>query len=174
MDGILITAAFWLMAIVTLCSALLVITCKNLVHSVLWLIVTFLGVAGIFISLDAPFLAAIQVLVYAGAVCIMVIFGVMLTKRDDINKTNLFNNRLLIGAPVAGLLLMVAGLVVNRSKGVIPVVDGTVPRDTLGNIAELMLTRYVVPFETAAILLLVALIGAVFLSMEVKNRAGND
>lgn len=174
MEGIFITAAFWLMAVVTLCSALLVITCKNLVHSVLWLIVTFLGVAGLFFSLDAPFLAAIQVLVYAGAVCIMVIFGVMLTKRDDINRTNLFNNRLLLGAPAAGLLLVVIGLLVNKSKVVIPVVDGTVPQDTVGNIAELMLTKYVVPFEAAAVLLLAALIGAVFLSMEVKNRAGND
>ncbi|MEG6616791.1 NADH-quinone oxidoreductase subunit J [Peptococcaceae bacterium 1198_IL3148] len=166
--------AFWLLALVVLGTAVMVVMSKNMVHSVLWLTVVFIGQAGIFILLDAMFLAAIQILVYAGAVCIMVVFGVMFTQRDDIKKSNLFNKRLLAGGSVVGLLLVTASTLALKSNGVVPLAKGSVPEDTVAKIGELMLSKYVVPFEAVAILLLVALIGAVFLSMEVKTDANND
>jgi NADH-quinone oxidoreductase subunit J len=166
--------AFWLLALTILGTATMVVMSKNMVHSVLWLIVVFLGQAGIFILLNATFIAAVQILVYAGAVCIMVVFGVMFTMQDDIKKSNLFNKRLLIGAPVVGLLLVVSSFLAIKSGGSAPIAAGSVPEDTVGKIGELLLTNYVVPFEAAAILLLVALIGAVFLSLEVKTDANNN
>ncbi|MTI79880.1 MAG: NADH-quinone oxidoreductase subunit J [Firmicutes bacterium] len=167
-------AAFWLLALTILGAALLVVMSKNIVHSVLWLIVVFLGIAGVFLMLGAKFLAAIQILVYAGAVCIMVVFGVMLTQREDMSKSNIFNKRMLTAAPVVGLLLVVSGTLAFKSVDKAPVNGGSVPTNTVEAIGELLLSKYVVPFEVAAILLLVALIGAVFLSMEVKPDADND
>lgn len=166
--------AFWLLAFTILGTAAMVVMSKNMVHSVMWLIVVFLGQAGIFILLNATFLAAIQILVYGGAVCIMVVFGVMLTQRDDIKNSNLFNKRLLTGAPVVGLLLVVSSALAFKSAGNTPIATGSVPENAVAKIGELMLSKYVVPFEAAAILLLVALIGAVFLSLEVKTDANND
>ncbi|MBM7854360.1 NADH-quinone oxidoreductase subunit J [Desulfohalotomaculum tongense] len=171
MELTLEAAAFWTLAAVIIVSALLVVTGKNIVHSILWLVVTFLGIAGVFIMLDAMFLAAVQVLVYAGAVCIMVVFGVMLTQRGSMEKSSLFNKRVIIAAPLAGLILAVAGFLAAVSKESVPLSGGTVPADTVSSIGEWMLTRYVVPFEAAAILLLVALIGAVFLAGEVNTDA---
>ncbi len=73
---------------------------RNIVHSVLWLAVCFVAMAGLFLTLDADFLAAVQVMVYAGAVCIMVVFGIMLIRRADMGHTNLFNGQTKIAGGV--------------------------------------------------------------------------
>ncbi len=162
------TIAFWALAAVIVVSAMLVVVSRNIVHSILWLVLVFLGIAGVFLMLNAPFLAAIQVLVYAGAVSIMIVFGVMLTQRGDMKKTNPFNARVIISALIAGLTVIAAAVLTYLSESGMQMSNTGVPTDTVGNIGELMLTKYVVPFEAAAILLLVALIGAVFLAKEVK------
>lgn len=169
MAGALGTVSFWILSAVIIFSALMVVISRNIVHSILWLVVTFLGTAGIYLMLDALFLAAVQVLVYAGAVCIMVVFGVMLTRRGNIRHSNLFNSRLIIAAPLVGLILSAAAYLTAASTDNVPLSDGKVPADTVGSIGQWLLSSYVIPFETAAILLLVALIGAVFLAREVKT-----
>lgn len=103
MDNIYSLIAFVLLSGLVLGSALLVVTLKNLVHSVLWLIVTFIGVAGIFLLLNADFVAMVQVLVYAGAVCIMIAFGVMLVQRQDMENSNPINYRYKIAATSKGI-----------------------------------------------------------------------
>lgn len=173
MDSIYAVIAFWLLSLVTIVSALLVVLRRNLVHSVLWLIVTFIGVAGIFLLLNADYLAVVQILVYAGAVCIMVVFGVMLTHRGDIKKSNPVNGLFKIAAPVAALLLIVIGALAAKAGNAWSVSNSQVPADTVQNIATLLFSKYMVPFEVAALLLLVALIGAVVLAKEVKASA-ND
>lgn len=164
MDNILSIVAFYTLAAVILGSAILVVTMKNLVHCVLWLAVCFIGIAGIFLMLNADFLAMVQVLVYAGAVCIMVVFAVMLTQRKDMASSNLFNAQFRVAGLVAFLTALLCGFLGARTAYTVSATPA--PPDTIGNIAELMLTKYVIPFEVAAILLLVALIGSILLAKE--------
>ncbi|WP_031515374.1 NADH-quinone oxidoreductase subunit J [Desulfofalx alkaliphila] len=174
MEGITTAIAFWMLAAVILGSALMVVVGKHIVHSVLCLVVTFLGTAGVFLILDAKFLAAIQVLVYAGSVSIMIVFGVMLTQRGDMKASNLFNKRTLITVPIALLTLVVAGLLAFKSSSKVAVAGGAVPADTVGGIGALLFSNYLIPFELAGVLVLVVMIGAVFLTKEVKANADND
>ena len=169
MDGIVSIAAFYILAAVTVGSAVLVVAFKNLVHSVLVLTISFLGVAGFYLLLNASFIAMVQILVYAGAVCIMVVFGIMLTQQGGMRGSNEFNKQIFAsGGVVALLIAVIAYLGVSTGKWQISAVS--VPEDTVGNIAVLMLSKYMIPFEVAALLLLVALVGAVLLAKEVKVK----
>ncbi len=172
MEGIWMTVAFYLLAATILGSALLVVMLRNIVHSVLWLAVCFVAMAGLFLTLDADFLAAVQVLVYAGAVCIMVVFGIMLIQRGDMGSTNLFNSQTKAAAGVVALVLVVCGYLSATTQWVGTAV--AVPEQTVENIADILLSKYVIPFEVAALLLLVALVGAIFLAKEVKADGHND
>ncbi|ACV62095.1 NADH-ubiquinone/plastoquinone oxidoreductase chain 6 [Desulfofarcimen acetoxidans DSM 771] len=169
MDSIVSIAAFYILAAVTVGSAVLVVAFKNLVHSVLVLAISFLGVAGFYLMLNASFIAMVQILVYAGAVCIMVVFGIMLTQQGGMSGSNGFNKQIFAsGGVVALLIAVIAYLGVNAGEWQISAKQ--VPHDTVGNIAVLMLSKYMIPFEVAALLLLVALIGAVVLAKEVKAK----
>lgn len=160
--------AFWGLAAVTLLGALLVVYLRNLVYSVLWLAVTFLGIAGLYLLLQADFLAFVQVLIYAGAVCIMVIFAVMLTQQGGMGRTSLFNYRNVqaAGPVVLAVFAVMAGLAGVLDRYAVSTVP--VPPDTVGGVAVMLLSKYVVAFEVAAVLLLVALVGAIVLAREVK------
>jgi len=149
--------AFYFLAGVTLASAVGVVTRRNLVHSAFLLALTFLGVAGLYMMLEAEFLAAVQALVYSGAVAVLMVIGVMLTHRDNMDQTNPSNAMVVTGAVAA---LSVTGAIVwavlstpwKAGKGaVVPVAD----------IGRRFLTDFSVPFEAVALLLLAAVIGAV-------------
>ncbi len=157
---------FYLLAAIVIGAALLVVFSKNIVHSVLWLVVCFIAVAGVFLTLNAGFLALIQVMVYAGAVCIMMVLGIMLIRREDMGQTNLFNNQLYAGAGVAILVTVLTGFASYkvRYSGYAPMV----PENTVEHIADLLLSKYVIPFEVVALLLTVTLVGAIFIAKEVK------
>ncbi|RYD02734.1 hypothetical protein N752_23425 [Desulforamulus aquiferis] len=116
MENLYSLMAFILLSAIVLGSALLVVTLNNLVHSVLWLIVTFIGIAGVFLLLNADFVAAVQVLVYAGAVCIMVAFGVMLIQRTNMEESNPVNGRFKIAAPIVGALFILIGVFAAKAK----------------------------------------------------------
>lgn len=157
------TALFYLLAAVTLVAALGVALGRNLVHSALSLTVSFLGVAGIYLLLYADFLAAVQILVYAGTVAILIALGIMLTRRasmDHSNPDRSGRSRIL----AALLALGFAGLVGCAASSVAwP--EATAPTwDTVSALAELMLGKYVLAFETAAVLLLAAMLGAIVLA----------
>jgi len=160
---------FWVIAIITLGSALAMVMNKNIFHSALFMLVTFLGVAGIYVMLYADFMAAVQVLVYGGAIAIFIVFGIMLTVRGNMKQTNLFSKNAALAAIVALALIVINAIMVVTAKW--PVSTALPPEETVGTVAELMLTKYVVPFEVAAILLLVALIGAVIIAKEVKKTS---
>ncbi|MFZ5590887.1 MAG: NADH-quinone oxidoreductase subunit J [Bacillota bacterium] len=159
--------AFYILAATIVGSALLVVCLRNIVHSVLWLAVCFIAMAGLFLTLDADFLAAVQVMVYAGAVCIMVVFGIMLIQRGNMGQTNLFNSQTKVSAAVVALVITLCGALSARTQWA--TAGAPVPEKTVENIAQLLLSKYVIPFEVAALLLLVALVGAIFLAREVKE-----
>ncbi|MDO7787208.1 NADH-quinone oxidoreductase subunit J family protein [Desulforamulus aquiferis] len=170
MENLYSLMAFILLSAIVLGSALLVVTLNNLVHSVLWLIVTFIGIAGVFLLLNADFVAAVQVLVYAGAVCIMVAFGVMLIQRTNMEESNPVNGRFKIAAPIVGALFILIGVFAAKAKWLMAGTE--VPSNTVQALAPILLTDFVIPFEVAAVLLTVALTGALVLVKEV--RANGD
>jgi len=167
-----VAVAFHTLAAVVCISALLVVFVRNIVHAVLWLAVCFISLAGVFMTLDAPFIAAVQLLVYAGAVCIMAVFGIMLIRRGHMGETNLFNSQVWAGGGMAVLVTVLSGVLSFRIRYVGS--PPAVPENTVDNIATLLLSKYVIPFEVAALLLLVALVGAIFLAKEVKAGADSD
>lgn len=162
---------FILSAALIIASAVMVVTTRNLVQAALWLISTLFGVAVLYALLEAGFLAVVQVVIYIGAIAIMFIFAVMLTRREMRDKGPQLNGTWPM-ALVLGLLVF-GGLFVIFSKwdglGKLPVAipAGT---DTL-SLLGLALTSpqaYVLPFEVASVLLLAALIGSVYVAINKK------
>ena len=151
--------AFWLLAALTLGSALAVVAVRDLIRAVVLLITSFLGVAGLYITLSADFVAVVQVLIYVGAVSVLMLFAIMLTPRASrINAETFFR--------IPGILL--AGLVAFTISLVSLDTDWTVVErggfeETASAIGEALLDKYVLPFEMAAVLLLVAMLGAILL-----------
>ena len=161
---------FLIAAAVILASAVMVTVTRNLVHAALWLIAALFGVAVVFAVLEAGFLAVVQVVVYIGAIAIMFIFAVMLTRREMLDKGPQMNKR----AWLAGLLgvLLFASMVYMLSTWVgfnqLPsLVGDTDTLALLGN-ALLLPSAYLLPFEVASVLLLAALVGAVYVASNRK------
>ena len=157
--GMVQTVAFYFLAGVTLASAVGVVTRKNLVHSAFLLALTFLGVAGLYMLLEAEFLAAVQALVYSGAVAVLMVIGVMLTHRDRMEDTNPSNSMIMTGAAaVVALLGVIVWAVLATSWK-----TGHGAAVSAADLGRRFLTDFAVPFEAVALLLLAALIGAVVL-----------
>ncbi|PKM75939.1 MAG: hypothetical protein CVU90_15080 [Firmicutes bacterium HGW-Firmicutes-15] len=156
----------------TIVSALGVVFSRNIIHSALFLVLAFLGVAGIFFELGAGFLGLVQILVYAGAISVLIIFAIMLVMNVEAEKTNLPNPSLkthLWGACLALLLIITLGTSIWRSE-LFQVLGPPAVSDAVGLLAELMLGNYVVAFEVAAVLLLLAVVGAIILARGVEEE----
>ena len=163
------TIVFFIFAILTIAAAWGVVTSKNIVHSALYLALSFSGVAVLYVLMNADFLAAVQLLVYTGAVAIMVVFAVMLTLRGEVQESSLETRNWGWGALVASFMFIVIALVIlgNADWRILPTpwTGGGSTED----LSLLLLTQFMVPFEAAAVLLTVALVGAVILAKGVKK-----
>jgi NADH-quinone oxidoreductase subunit J len=158
------TVVFIILSLVTLGAALAVVTSKNLFHSALFLILSFVGVASLYVLLEAPFLAAVQVLVYVGAIAILVVFAIMLTRRlmaEDLVQRNAQWGWSALGAV---LLFVALGVILFQVNW--PVVEAAVPKETISALGQDLMGRYLVPFEVASVLLLVALVGSIIIARE--------
>lgn len=153
---------FWFLSVVALFSALMVITSKNPVYSVLWLIATFFAISGHYILLNAQFLAIVNVIIYAGAIMVLFLFVIMLM---NLNKeTEPQKNRWLkmAGAVAGGCLLLV--LVAALKDTDVKQQQALVNEGSIGlikNLGKELFTTYVVPFEISSVLFLSAMVGAV-------------
>ena len=162
---------FLIVAGATLGAALMVVTTRNLIHAALFLVATLFGVAIMYTLLNAGFLAVIQVVVYIGAIAILFIFAVMLTRREMRDKGTQTNSNWLAGAIAAlGTLAFIA--VMLRAWSGLSKTAQPLPADydavkILGE-ALVSPTGYVLPFEVASVLLLAALVGAVYLAFNKK------
>jgi NADH-quinone oxidoreductase subunit J len=158
----IIQILFWFLSVVAIFSALMVITSKNPVYSVLWLIGTFFAISGHYILLNAQFLAIVNIIVYAGAIMVLFLFVIMLM---NLNKeTEPKKNRWLkLAGAVSGgclLLILVAALKDTDLKHQQAMVnEGTI--GLIKNLGKELFTTYVVPFEISSVLFLSAMIGAV-------------
>jgi len=152
---------------ITLVAALLVVTQRNMFHAALSLIVSFFGVAGLYVLLEAPFLAVAQLLVYIGGIAILIIFAIMVT-RDMTNPGLPGANRQWWAAALVSLALcgVLGWAVLNHNWG--GGTPGPVPEDSIAILGTMLVDPegMVLPFEVASLLLLVALIGAVTIARE--------
>jgi len=158
--------AFYTLSTLILVFAVLVISVRNTVHSVLFLVLDFLLVAALYVLLHAEFLAVIQILVYAGGIVVLYLFVVMLVNLKRPPEQHQDTRRLgRLGLVLAGLVLVqfVAISTYNASgTSSVPVDDGVV--GNVERVGMLLYTNYLIPFEVASILLLVAMVGAIVLA----------
>jgi NADH-quinone oxidoreductase subunit J len=141
-------------------SALAVVLSKNLFHSVLWLALALTGTAGVFLLLEAEFLAAVQLLLYAGGIVTIVVFAIVVTERLVGERITQTNRRITAGA-VTSLALI--ALVVNAIlRQPLPATREPLTTDLTRTIGESVLTRFVLPFELLGVLMLAAMLGAVY------------
>lgn len=154
--------AFMALALVAIIGGVLLINLTKVIHMVVALVFTFVSIAGIFVILSAEFIAAVQILIYSGAITIIMLFGIMLTRHDDTSE------------PITGkwrklfLLLGVLGFGVAVYIGIfnldIPQAANTLHVDNTEQIGISLYSHFIIPFELTSVLLLVALIGAIVLA----------
>jgi NAD(P)H-quinone oxidoreductase subunit 6 len=164
---------FYVVAAVTVGSAILVATRPNIIHSAVALLFTLAGVAGLYVLASADFLAATQLLVYVGGILVLFLFAVFLSNRiSDVRISNPARFRL----PAALVCLTLFGILSYTAVST-PYATKSDPvyAPTTAEIGELLLTRYLLPFEVASVLLLAALIGAALMSRpEARGEAPAD
>ena len=152
---------------VTIITSLLVITRKNPIHSALFLVMTFLGVAVLYLLLQSPFIAIVQVIVYAGAIVMLIVFVLMLLDLEEELRSGL---KLLYSKVIGGVLavfFLLAIVYAVSATGPTGKMGSATPAQMSANVksvGEMLLTRYLLPFEITTILLVAAIIGAVVLS----------
>jgi NADH-quinone oxidoreductase subunit J len=164
-------AAFFILSLLTIGGAVFMISFTRVVHMVISLGITFLSIAGLFVLLEAEFVAVSQVLVYSGAISILMLFGIMLTRHDasDEGESGNWKNRLSLIFVAAIFLVMFWGL----QNTAWPDAQETANAG-ISNVKQIGLevfTRYVIPFELVSVLLLVALIGAIIMA---KKEGDNE
>jgi NADH-quinone oxidoreductase subunit J len=164
---------FWALTVLALFSALMVITSKNPVYSVLWLIVTFFTISGHYLLLNAQFLAIVNIIVYAGAIMVLFLFVIMLmnlSKETEPQK----NKWLKLAGAVAGGCLLLVLIAALRNTETRMTELGTGNIGLIQNLGNVLFKEYVVPFEIASILFLSAMIGAVVIGKREKKRVEDE
>lgn len=158
---------FYLFAIITIASAFVVVTTRNIIYSGFSLLFTFFGVAGIYVLLGADFLAIVQIMVYVGGILILLLFGVMLTNKITDVDIRTGTVHLLPAAIGVGILFgaLTSVMVYTEWKSE----PGEIPITTTFEIGKELLTNYVLIFELLGILLLIALIGAASIARREKE-----
>tara|TARA_Y100001980_G_C14190402_1_gene57935 strand:- start:12 stop:506 length:495 start_codon:yes stop_codon:yes gene_type:complete len=161
-----INLIFWFIALLTIVSGSIVVLSNNLIYSAVSLLFTLLGIAGLYVFLWADFIAITQILIYVGGILVLIIFGIMLTHRiTDVTLSQSSNQQLLGGGIILLIFLGLSYMILNT-----PWLQNTAvePEQTINQIGNLLMIDYLLPFEVASILLLVALIGAALLSRSSK------
>ena len=158
------TLAFWIFSITAVVGALGVVLARRVFHSAMFLVAALGSTAAIYVLLSADFLAAVQILVYSGAIVILVLFAIMLTPQSVELPTFAPGGQQLGGAVVA--LALLALMIVAIRTGPWPLAAQPLDQPTSAALGQGLLTTYVFPFELASLVLLVAMIGAILLARE--------
>ncbi|MDZ4690497.1 NADH-quinone oxidoreductase subunit J [Terricaulis sp.] len=171
----LATIAFYVLAVIAVISAFAVISARNPVHSVLFLILTFFTAAGLFVLLGAEFLAMLLVIVYVGAVAVLFLFVVMMLDVDFVELKQGFLSYMPIGALIAAALLAELGLVASAAVSANGAPIAIAPAENTGitnaeAIGQVLYTDYLLVFQMAGLVLFVAMIGAIVLTL--RHRPG--
>jgi NADH-quinone oxidoreductase subunit J len=155
---------FYVLTVLTVAGALAAMLLKNTVHCALALTVAFAGLALLFLNLDAQFAGFAQILIYIGAVAILVVFAILLTKGSETPKDGVFSRSWLAGLAIAAAVFAVLGWAILQTA---PMLPGATPAPsvTVQQIGVALMGRYVLPLEIVAVLLTTVLIGAVIVAM---------
>ena len=162
------TIAFTIVALLTIASAIAAMSLRNLVHCALALTVTFAGLAAFYLQLDAQFVGFAQILVYIGAVAILIVFAILLTRGSEHPQQQAFSGAWISGTAVA---LVVFGILA-RAIIVSPATEPILPSSQefkVHQIGDLLMTKYILPLEVVGLLLTAALIGAVIIALQEKE-----
>jgi NADH-quinone oxidoreductase subunit J len=162
---------FLFVALFTLGSGFMVVTTRNLVHAALWLVATLFGVVVTYALLNAAFLAVVQVVVYIGAIAILFIFAVMLTRKDMRDQGPQMNRNWWVGALIAVLVFVGLFFLLQGWSG-LSTTAAEIPSgfDSISELGNALVSpdAYVLPFEVASVLLVAALVGAVYVAFNRK------
>lgn len=153
--------AFIGLALAAIAGGVLMLNLTKVVHMVVALVFTFISIAGIYVMLSAEFVAFVQILIYSGAITIIMLFGIMLTRHNDETETAGLTRKILVGLGVLGFAGLMYFGVYNLDLG------NTAPDlhvDNTEKIGLAIYAKYVIPFELTSVLLLVALVGAIILA----------
>ncbi|HEU4322436.1 MAG TPA: NADH-quinone oxidoreductase subunit J [Roseiflexaceae bacterium] len=164
----LIQVLFVVIAGLILTAAVLVVTVRNIIHAALWLIAAFFGVGALYLLMEAEFVAVVQVLIYVGAVSILILFAIMLTRQTDEGVRQLYKRwwaALLVAALLFGALI-VPTLVTYPWRSAPAEAPGLAPIASAQQIGVAFMQRYLLPFEVASVVLLTALVGAIVIAFE--------
>ena len=161
------TAFFYVFALLALGGGVLTITSRSAVHSALWLIVSLLGAAGLFLLQKAEFLFAVQIVLYIGGIMVLFLFVIMLVNLDQATRQRQFNKQAWLAL---ACVLIVSGQIIYVLRAgadalrLPPPIPADVPTGNTERIAEVLFSQYLVPFEAASVLLLVAVVGSVIMA----------
>jgi NADH-quinone oxidoreductase subunit J len=166
--------AFYLISGLAVAGALAAVLLKNTVHCALAVTLAFAGIAMLFLKLGAQFAGFAQILVYIGAVAILVVFAILLTRGSETPRDGVYSKFPLTGLAIAAAVFAVLGWAVLHSGSVLSGaenVSAAAPTVTVMEIGNALMSRYVLPLEIVALLLTAALIGAVIVAMHEKEEA---
>jgi NADH-quinone oxidoreductase subunit J len=162
------TLSFAIIALVIIASAVAAMSLRNLIHCALALTLTFAGLAAAYLQLDAQFVGLTQVLVYIGAVAILVVFAILLTRGGEPAQGSVFSVSWVWGMGVAIAVLSLLVWAINHSRVLRPEIPPA-PPVTVRQIGDALMNRYVLPLEVIGLLLTAALIGAVIIALKDKE-----
>lgn len=165
------TLSFAILGLLTLAGAVAAMTLRNLVHCALALTVTFAGLAMLYLQLNAQFIGFAQILIYIGAVAILIVFAILLTRGSEPSRESVFSSGWAAGAGVAVAVFGVLTGVILSSHALPPQAP-PIPQATVGQLGEQLMTKYILPLEVLGLLLTAALIGAVIIAMREKENDG--
>jgi NADH-quinone oxidoreductase subunit J len=159
-----VSPVFIILALVTFMAATAAMTLRHLVHCALAMAVSFVGLAAIYLQLHAQFVGFAQILVYVGAVAILIVFAILLTRSGEVSNDSIVAPGWISGVGIAvGIFAVLAWAVLKSSA--LPVETSAASEVTVRQIGDALMTRYVVPLEVIGLLLTAALIGAVVIAM---------
>ena len=156
-------AVLWILGALVVVAAVRVVTSQNVVHAALYLVGTLMGAAALYVMLFAEFVAWVQVLVYVGAIVVLMLFGLMLT-RAPIGKANFDNNQRFLAACCAGAVFIVTSWILWDAFSGREIDFAREAGTKTASIGEVIFSAYVLPFEVVSVLLLAALVGAVVIA----------
>jgi len=155
---------FVIIALLTLASAVAAMSLRNLVHCALMLMVTFAGLAAVYLQLGAQFVGFAQILVYIGAVAILIVFAILLTRGSEPHRHSSFSATWVVGVGIAATVFGLLSAMILSSRALTSEIRPT-PEVTVRQIGEQLMSKYVLPLEVIGLLLTAALIGAVIIAM---------
>jgi NADH:ubiquinone oxidoreductase subunit 6 (subunit J) len=162
------TLAFVIIAVLTLASAVAAMSLRNLVHCVLALTVTFAGLAAFYLQLDAQFIGFAQILVYIGAVAILIVFAILLTQGGDAPRRSGFSASSVVGVGIALAIFGLLSGIILTSRALTREIRPP-PEATVRQIGTQLMGNFILPLEVVGLLLTAALFGAVIIAMREKE-----